>query len=138
MPAKILVAEDHADFREMLRVVLSNEGYIVLVAEDGAATLRLVEDDPPDLIITDIQMPNLDGIGLIKRLRERPEWSHIPVFVLSAQDSGNLVEALRAGASESMNKPAQLAPVLQLIKRLLFSDSSIRLLVWTGLAACML
>jgi CheY-like chemotaxis protein len=119
MPAKILIIEDHADSREMLQTLLSDQGYTVLVAEDGLAALKLLETERPDFIITDLQMPNLDGVSFVKRLREHSQWGHIPVLVLSALGSGDLSEAMIAGADGAMRKPLQFNSLTTLIKNLL-------------------
>ena len=119
MPAKILVVEDCADAREMLSLILKEHGFAVTCAEDGQAALSLIEADRPDLIITDIQMPNLDGIGMIKLLRKHSETSDIPILVISAYFSGSLTDALEAGANAAANKPVKIAAIIDLIKNLL-------------------
>jgi CheY-like chemotaxis protein len=72
LPATILIVEDDPDSREMLAAVMSSEGYAVVTAEDGQAALDLIHANRPDMIITDIQMPNLDGISMIKTVRRDP------------------------------------------------------------------
>lgn len=119
MPPKILIVEDNLDSREMLTTLLSNEGYTVISAEDGQDGLARLESDPPDLIITDIEMPNLDGIDLIKRLRERLDWKQVPIVVVSAYGSGNLAQAIDAGANGAMRKPIPMANLFAMIHRLL-------------------
>jgi two-component system, chemotaxis family, chemotaxis protein CheY len=119
MSVKILVVEDHVDAREMLRLLLSDQGYTVFVAEDGMEALELMRVERPDLIITDIEMPNLDGVGLIKTLRGHQEWNSIPVVVLSAYGSGNLLNALEAGANWTMRKPFEFNSLASLIKDML-------------------
>ena len=119
MPPKILIVEDNFDSREMLTTFLSSEGYTVISAEDGQDGLARLESDPPDLIITDIEMPNLDGIDLIKRLRERPDWKQVPIVVVSAYGSGNLTQAMDAGANGAMRKPIPMANLFAMIQRLL-------------------
>ena len=71
MKKQILVVDDNLDSREMLSFILIGEGFSVLAAEDGLQALELVKDAQPDLIITDINMPNLDGIELTKQLRRK-------------------------------------------------------------------
>ncbi|HYP26729.1 MAG TPA: response regulator [Blastocatellia bacterium] len=119
MPPKILIVEDNFDSREMLTTLLSSEGYTVITAEDGQDGLARLESDPPDLIITDIEMPNLDGIDLIKRLRQRPDWKQVPIVVVSAYGSGNLVQAMDAGANAAMRKPIPIFNLFTMIQRLL-------------------
>jgi CheY-like chemotaxis protein len=116
VPASILVVEDDADSREMLLVVLKEQGFNVTGAEDGRAALVLIESMRPDLIITDIQMPNLDGIGLIKALRLRPELVDVPILILSACRDEILSDAMRAGANAASPKPLRLVSLVGLVK----------------------
>jgi DNA-binding response OmpR family regulator len=113
----ILVVEDNADVREMLLLYLTDEGFPVITAEDGQQALSLIERSPPDLIITDIHMPNLNGVELIRRLREQS--SNVPIVVTSAFDSGRIEEAMKAGANRSAHKPTELGSLLITIKELL-------------------
>src|SRR6185312_4023569 len=82
--SRILVVDDNADMREYLSSLLAGE-YAVAAAADGAAALARVRSDPPDLVLTDVMMPELDGFGLLAALRADPDTSHIPVVMLSAR-----------------------------------------------------
>lgn len=115
----ILVVEDNADAREMLSFILTAEGYSVTTAEDGQQGLDKVWGEPPDLIITDIDMPKLDGIEMIKRLRAESESRAMPIVVMSAFGSGVIKDALDAGASRSSPKPMQVRSLLSLVRQLL-------------------
>ncbi|HEX8088988.1 MAG TPA: response regulator [Blastocatellia bacterium] len=119
MPASVLVVEDNADAREMLLLVLAEQGFTVTGAEDGSAALKLIESRLPDLIITDIQMPNLNGVGLIKELRKRPEMRDVPILIFSACPDEVLSDAIRSGANATAPKPLQLDPFIRIIKSLL-------------------
>ena len=119
MPKTILVVEDNPDAREMVSFILASEGFSVITAEDGQAALELVKDQPPDLIITDIQMPNLDGIEMIKRLRQQFESHTVPIVVMSAFGSGATQDAINAGADRSAPKPMQVDYLIKLVKQLL-------------------
>jgi CheY-like chemotaxis protein len=79
MPAKMLIAEDHADARELLAWVLEDQGFTVIATEDGLAVLHQIEAELPNLIINDIHMPNLDGIEMFKTLRGLPEVGNVPI-----------------------------------------------------------
>lgn len=84
-PAKrLLVAEDDAGTRSGLAAVLREEGYLVDEAPDGAVAWSLVSASPPDLVLTDLDMPHVGGGELIGRIRAR--YPHIPIAVLSAED----------------------------------------------------
>lgn len=119
MPKSILIVEDDADAREVLSLILNAEGFSVLTAEDGQQALELVNEARPDLIITDIQMPNIDGIELIKRMRSRFESRSVPIVVMSAFGSGMTRDALKAGADRSTPKPMHVRSLLDLIRQLL-------------------
>ena len=82
MPSTILVVDDEPAIRDLVSVLLEDAGYTVSSAPDGLAAVEAVARDSPDLVITDLYMPGLDGLGRITRLRsERP---HLPIVVLSA------------------------------------------------------
>jgi PAS domain S-box-containing protein len=102
---RVLVADDNADMRRYVSDLLSGE-CDVAVAPDGAAALALAIADPPDLVLTDVMMPQLDGFGLLKALREEPTTMAIPVVMLSARaGEDGTVEGLEAGADDYLVKP---------------------------------
>ena len=103
----------------MLSVILAAEGFSVITAEDGQEALDLVQSGPPDLVITDIQMPKLDGIEMIKQLREQFDTRKMPIVVMSAFGSGITKHALDAGASRSTPKPMQVNSLLDVVRQLL-------------------
>jgi two-component system, chemotaxis family, chemotaxis protein CheY len=116
---KLLIVEDNAMVREMFAVALADAGFSVITAADGVAGLDRARAEHPDLILTDVEMPNLDGIEMIERLRQEPESQGIPVLVLSAVHASVLQHARVAGASEIVQKPVQIAFLIHLIKQTL-------------------
>ncbi len=103
MKYKILIADDEAEIRELLKLYLENEGYEVLEAEDGGNAILKLSDEKPDLAILDIMMPVADGYQVIKKLRED---SNIPVIVLSAKDGDSeKILGLNLGADDYIVKP---------------------------------
>ena len=101
----IILADDNADMRDYVSRLLS-PSYDVTAVGDGAEALRLALARKPDLILTDVMMPNLDGFGLLRELRARPETSSIPVIMLSARAGEEAkVEGLEAGADDYLVKP---------------------------------
>jgi two-component system, cell cycle response regulator DivK len=122
MPSKILIVEDNADSRDMLTTVLAAEGYEVITAEDGRAGLELALAEHPNIILTDIQMPNLDGVEMIRHLRSMPAVAEVPVLVMTAFASGSISDAMRAGANHGMRKPLDLNGLLRALAQLLKSD----------------
>jgi signal transduction histidine kinase len=102
---RVLLADDNADMRDYVRRLLSAE-YEVAAVADGEAALRAIAQRRPDLVLTDVMMPNLDGFGLLAALREDPERAAIPVILLSARAGEEArVEGLEAGADDYLIKP---------------------------------
>ena len=84
MGATILVVDDEEAIRGLLVAALEDEGYAVVAARNGRVALEAIALGRPDLIVTDVMMPELDGRELIRQLQTRPEWASIPVVLLSA------------------------------------------------------
>jgi len=82
----VLLVEDDEPTREMMRDLLTREGWNVIEAPNGRVALECLESTVPDLILLDLMMPEIDGFEFAQRLRERPEWQSIPVIVLTAKD----------------------------------------------------
>jgi diguanylate cyclase (GGDEF)-like protein len=105
-PARILVVDDHAGSREALAGLLEDDGYEPITAKDGADALVKVAEQPPDLIITDVVMPNADGFALVSRLRQRSALSDTPIILISGiDDDSRRVDGLDLGADDYLPKP---------------------------------
>jgi CheY-like chemotaxis protein len=115
----ILVVDDNPDAREMVSYILAKEGFSVITAGDGEAALDLVKKQTPDLIVTDIQMPKLDGIEMIKRLRDRLRSKNVPIVVMSSFGNGAIQDAMDAGANKSTPKPMAVDYFLNIVRQLL-------------------
>jgi len=122
---KLLIVEDNAMVREMFAVALAEAGFNVITADDGVSGLDRARAEHPDLILTDVEMPNLDGIQMIERLRQEPESQGIPVLVLSAVHASVLRNAMAVGASEIVQKPVQIAFLIKLIKQTLSTAAAL-------------
>ncbi|HEX6777252.1 MAG TPA: ATP-binding protein, partial [Ktedonobacterales bacterium] len=104
-PARILLADDNADLRDYLRRLLG-ERYEVEAVGDGAAARRAARSRPPDLVLADVMMPELDGFGLLRELRADPRTRAVPVILLSARAGEEAtIEGLAAGADDYLVKP---------------------------------
>ena len=102
---RVLVADDNADMRQYV-VRLLAEHFRVEAVPDGAAALAAARENPPDLVLTDVMMPRLDGFGLLRALRDDPRTSSVPVIMLSARaGEESRVEGMEAGADDYLVKP---------------------------------
>lgn len=102
----ILVIDDEPDFCSVVTEILQLYGFRVYTAYSVAEALALLEKMRPDLILTDVMMPDTDGLTMIRDLREHPAWSDIPAVVLSAKASPeDLAAARTAGANDCLPKP---------------------------------
>jgi two-component system cell cycle response regulator DivK len=106
MTKRILVVEDQEDNRQILRDLLDNAGYEMIVAEDGVQALEQAEKHRPDLILMDIQLPILDGYEATRRLKANPDLKAIPIIVVTSYAlSGDEEKARTAGCDAYVAKP---------------------------------
>jgi two-component system KDP operon response regulator KdpE len=110
-PLRVLVVDDEPPIRRFLRTSLRAQGYHVLEAENGTTTLDLIARNPPDVIVLDLGLPDIDGVEVIRRLRH--QGSTVPVVVLSSRtDERGKVEALDLGADDYVTKPFGMEELL--------------------------
>src|SRR5215471_11761053 len=111
---RILIVDDEPQITRVLRTGLTTRGYEVRVASDGESALDTFNDWPPDLVITDLSMPNMDGLELCRRLRLI---SQVPIIVLSVKGEERVrVDALDAGADDFVTKPFGIEELLARIR----------------------
>lgn len=116
-PPRVLIADDNTDMREYLDRLLRAAGYLVETAGDGTRALESVRANPPDLVISDVMMPRLDGIGLVQALRADARTAALPVVLLSARAGQEAsIEGLRAGADDYLVKPFVAAELLARVR----------------------
>ena len=115
---RILVADDEADIREILKIILDKEGYGVILAKDGQEALDLIKADKPDLIILDYLMPVLDGISVCKALKKDDATRLIPVIMATAYENEK-ENGLAAGAVDFISKPIDRIDLLLRIRSVL-------------------
>lgn len=112
---KILVVDDEPQITRVLRTTLAGSGYEVRTADDGHSGLRVAREWQPDLVITDVSMPNMNGIELCRQLRAE---STLPIIVLSVKGEEKAkVEALDAGADDYVTKPIGMDELLARVRR---------------------
>jgi type II secretory ATPase GspE/PulE/Tfp pilus assembly ATPase PilB-like protein/CheY-like chemotaxis protein len=107
MPAsKVLLVDDEDSLRKVMRDLLERDGYVVTEARDGVQALDQVDRVGPDIIVLDLNLPGLDGYGVLSHLRSRPATANIPVIVLTAKgDEDNEVRVFELGADDFLTKP---------------------------------
>jgi two-component system response regulator FlrC len=123
----ILIVEDDPDLREALSDTLELSRYRVLTATDGAHAIELLQDNPVGLVVTDVQMPNMNGITLLHEIKSR--WPHLPVLLMTAYGViSQAVEAMREGACNYLVKPFEVGDLLAQVARYMlpasFSDGA--------------
>lgn len=110
----ILVVDDEPQITRVLKTTLSSQGYATRTASDGKEALQVMKDWPPDLVITDLRMPNMDGLVLCRHIREQ---SQVPIIVLSVKgEEKTKVEALDAGADDYVTKPFNINELLARVR----------------------
>lgn len=119
MAQTILVVDDTVDTRDLLHLYLTTAGFTVIIAGDGGEGLYRAKAERPDLIITDINMPNLDGVSMIKELRAEPETAATPVIALTAYGREFREAATDAGANATMEKPFNFEELTEEVRSLL-------------------
>ncbi len=114
---KLLVIEDESAVRETLVEILALAGYETLAAADGAVGVELALASPPDLIICDVAMPNLDGFGVLQRLQSVDKLADVPIIFLSGQaDAKTIRMGMAQGADDFLTKPFSVPELLRVIK----------------------
>lgn len=121
---RILIIDDDVGFRDLLRIHLSSAGYEVQVADDGVTGGRALLAQSPDLIVSDVNMPFLDGFQLLSLLRADAETAAIPVILLSGRSDGDtMAKAVELGAADFLTKPVTRDQLLESIEACLSRSS---------------
>ncbi len=124
--ARILIIDDESQIRSMLRLMLERVGYEVIEAADGLEGIRQYRDNPADLIITDLIMPNKDGIGMIIELKK--EFPKVKIIAMSGggvnRPEGYLDGAKKLGATRTLTKPIDRDQMLAAVKETLREDTA--------------
>ncbi|MDF2925676.1 MAG: CheY-like receiver [Paenibacillaceae bacterium] len=123
----VMVAEDHPVNMMLLREILKNMGCRTIEAPDGAVALKMLEamEELPDILLTDVMMPHLDGITLTKWLRHLPRYDSLPIIIISAFAAQEDIEAAKeAGCTAYLTKPLEVRPFMQLVSRYLNAGAS--------------
>ena len=115
----VLIVEDHADTREMLRILLNTMGCRVIEAEDGEQAMSVAEKGHPDLILLDVRMPLLDGLTVTRLIRSHPLLNEMPIVLITGMETPQLHrDALSAGCNDCLIKPLDFERLQELVKLL--------------------
>ena len=114
MPKKILIVEDEANIRELLRLYLEREGYTVLEAENGVEGIKKWKSDKPDMLLLDVMMPVMDGWAVCREIRAE---SDVPIIMLTAKgETADRVSGLGMGADDYIVKPLEMPEVIARVR----------------------
>jgi len=120
MGKKVLIVDDNPNVLKLLNISLSKAGYDIVEAENGEVAFQVANKEMPDLIISDIMMPQMDGIELCWMIRENSKVPLVPfIFLTSFDDSEMEIRGFRAGADEYLNKPIDRKELLERVEELL-------------------
>jgi two-component system chemotaxis response regulator CheY len=120
MSASILTVDDSASLRMAIRIALTGAGYAVTEACDGIDGLAKAESTRFDLIVTDLNMPNMDGLAMIRALREQPSQAGVPIIFLSTESDDDVkAQAKEAGATGWLVKPFQPEQLIRVVQKVL-------------------
>lgn len=114
MPKKILIVEDEANIRELLRLYLEREGYTVLEAENGVEGIKKWKSDKPDMLLLDVMMPVMDGWAVCREIRAE---SDVPIIMMTAKgETADRVSGLEMGADDYIVKPLEMPEVIARVR----------------------
>ncbi len=120
MPVRILIADDYADNRELLRLMLETVGYMICEARDGHECVALARANPPDLLLIDLSMPKLDGWGAFRELRADERTRDVPCIAVTAfAANADRQRALSVGFDAYLIKPFRAKELLEIVARVL-------------------
>lgn len=120
MSKTILIADDSESIRELVEMTLKSAGYNVLKSVDGEDALSHLNGQAIDLVITDLNMPKMDGIGLIKEIRAKQEYATLPILLLTTESqAAKKEEAKQAGATGWIVKPFVQEKLLSVIQKVI-------------------
>jgi DNA-binding response OmpR family regulator len=118
---RILIVDDSLEILSIADAILSSAGYEVISYTEGSLALQIMELMPPDLIILDITMPQIDGYEMTRRIRSNPKWDMLPILLYTALDRAEAALGLEYGADDILKKPFSIDELLDKVSVLLHS-----------------
>lgn len=115
----LLAVDDIPDNLLLLQLALEQEGYPVVLVDSGKEALKRIEASPPDLILLDVMMPEMDGYEVTRRIRQHPNLPYIPILLITAHEESSLIKGLDMGADEFIRKPIQIDELKARVRSLL-------------------
>ncbi len=113
---RILVVDDSADNLFLLQVVLEEEGYEVELADSGTSALEKIFASPPDLVLLDMMMPEMNGIEVTQRLRQHDQFKELPIVIITAYEEEVVKQKLSIGTNGCLRKPINFEELLQKVR----------------------
>jgi len=127
MPKTVVIADDHETVVMFLSVLMRRMGFVVIPAHNGTEVLQILETDIPDLVVTDRIMPSMDGLTLLKTMKDDPRLADIPVILVSAYFEQDVVdECMKLGGAGFLTKPIKINDLHQLLQSCLIYPSNKR------------
>ena len=124
-PDRLLIVDDVPDNLFLVRTILEEEGYEIVTSSNGQEALKIIETEPPDLVLLDVMMPVMDGYEVTRRMRAMKDLPFIPILLITAYDRANAVKGLDLGADEFIRKPIEADELLARVRSLLRLKHSI-------------
>ena len=123
---KILIVDDEVDHVELLSFNLQRKGYQVMAAYEGNSAIAAAEKEVPDLVLLDFMLPGLDGISVLRCLRQQEMTRNVPIVMVTARrESSVLLDAIGEGATDVIHKPFSMSEMMQWVERWLSDSASV-------------
>lgn len=113
---RILIVDDIEDNLSLLQAILMEEGYEVDISKDGKSALAKIEASPPDLLLLDAMMPQMNGYEVTRRIRQNKNLPFIPILMITAYEDANVPEGLDLGANDFIRKPIDFDELMSRVK----------------------
>lgn len=121
--ADILIVEDHPTMREAMKLILEHEGFEIREAPDGASAMTMVQEQPPDLMFLDLNIPGTSGVDVLTQIKADPDTKDVRVIVVTATGEEGRSAAMAVGADHYFTKPFSPIALLQAVEEVMGTES---------------